>query len=152
MNSGFSFSALKLAHETSEMRIEFLCQKIFCGVDSCITSIGMVSIRWIRWLCLWKTLRDLFVSAHDFVKWNVDVTKGHDVIQFERQKCRLILCDPNKNNRGFLKLPSEASEALLCENKKKPVKNVSPSEHWALDLWFQVQHSSFWTFACKTYR
>ena len=49
-----------------------------------------------------------------------------------------------------------AAEALLCENKKNPVKNVAPSRNRTQashNLWFQVQHSPFrnkLTFAYKT--
>ena len=60
---------------------------------------------------------------------------------------------------GFPKLPKLAimqileSEALLHENKKIQSQNVTPVSIEPLDLWFQVQHSPFWTylaFACKT--
>ena len=51
-------------------------------------------------------------------------------------------------------MPVLASEALLCENKKIPVtKMLPPMSVQPLHLWFQVQHSPFWTdwaFACKT--
>ena len=43
-----------------------------------------------------------------------------------------------------------AAEALLRENKKNLVKNITPSGNRTLS--FQVQHSPFWTkltFACK---
>ena len=45
-------------------------------------------------------------------------------------------------------MPILASEALLYENKKSPVKNVTPSENrtWAShNPWVQVQHHTFWT-------
>ena len=51
-------------------------------------------------------------------------------------------------------IPILATEALLRE--KNPVKNVTPSGNRTQvshNLWFQVQHSTFWTkltFACKT--
>ena len=53
-------------------------------------------------------------------------------------------------------MPLLASETLLCENKKNPVKNVTPSGNRtgaSHNLWFQVQHYPVWTkltFACKT--
>ena len=52
-------------------------------------------------------------------------------------------------------MPILAAEALLHENKKKTVKNVTPSGNRTQashNLWFQVQHYPFWTkltFACK---
>ena len=53
---------------------------------------------------------------------------------FKKNQCKLLLLFTILNNiRGFHKhtplaiMPILASEALLCENKKYPVKNVTPS-------------------------
>ena len=49
-------------------------------------------------------------------------------------------------------MPILASDILLHENKKNPVKNEN--RNWFFhNLWFQVQHYPFWTkliFACRT--
>ena len=47
-------------------------------------------------------------------------------------------------NRSRPVMPILAPEALLRKNKKKSVKNVTPSEDWTQGLWFQAQHSPFW--------
>ena len=53
--------------------------------------------------------------------------------------------------------PILALEALLQENKKEPIDKILPPVRIELrpliNVWFQVQHSPFWTnlaFACKT--
>ena len=42
-------------------------------------------------------------------------------------------------------MPILASEALLCENKKIQLQNVTPASIEPLDLWFQVQHAPLYT-------
>ena len=51
-------------------------------------------------------------------------------------------------------MPILASEALLCENKKIQLQNVTPvriEPNPLMNLWFQVQHSPFLAkWACAT--
>ena len=50
-------------------------------------------------------------------------------------------------------MPILASEALLREHENFQWWNITPVSIEPLDLWFQVQHSPFYTnlaFACKT--
>ena len=79
---------------------------------------------------------------------DMGLTDGHLIVSFI---CRVFFeMHKNGNNANI------GSRGFTTWKQKNPVKNVTPGGNRTQashNLWFQVQHSPFWsklTFACKT--